>query len=420
MSQQSFADLGVSGAVARALADRGFAAPFAIQTKVIGDVLAGHDVLAKSPTGSGKTLAFMVPLIDRTSAEAPRPAALVLAPTRELATQIVDSTDAIAHARALKICAVYGGVGLEKQAREAAKAHIVVATPGRLEDLLARGAFSLKNVKILVLDEADRMLDMGFRPAVDRIVAKCPKDRQTLFFSATLDGDAGVIAQRYTRDAVRHEHQPPARKAPAIEHRFVRAERDERLDHLVREIGGGGELNLVFVRTKHGADRLVRHLKKRQVQAVAMHGDKSQRQRERALADFEAGRVTTLVATDVAARGIHVDNVAKVINFDPPGQAEDYVHRAGRTGRAGERGVAVTFVGEEHVDDMRTMTRALKLESQFSEAAGPAAQKKQPQRSGNAAPRQGQRPARSGQGRPGGGGPGGGAPKGSGRRPRSG
>ncbi len=422
MSQQSFADLGVSGAVARALADRGFAAPFAIQTKVIGDVLAGHDVLAKSPTGSGKTLAFMVPLIDRTSAEAPRPAALVLAPTRELATQIVESTYAIAHARALKICAVYGGVGLEKQAREAAKAHIVVATPGRLEDLLARGAFSLKNVRILVLDEADRMLDMGFRPAVDRIVAKCPKDRQTLFFSATLDGDAGVIAQRYTRDAVRHEHQPPARKAPAIEHRFVRAERDERLDHLVREIGGGGELNLVFVRTKHGADRLVRHLKKRQVQAVAMHGDKSQRQRERALADFEAGRVTTLVATDVAARGIHVDNVAKVINFDPPGQAEDYVHRAGRTGRAGERGVAVTFVGEEHIDDMRTMTRALKLESQFSEAAGPAPQKKQPQaqRGGNAAPRQGRRPARSGQGRPGGGGSGGGAPKGPRRRPRSG
>jgi len=386
MSQQSFADLGVSSAVARALEDRGFTAPFAIQTKVIGDVLAGRDVLAKSPTGSGKTLAFMVPLIDRTSAEAPRPAALVLAPTRELATQIVESTYAIAHARALKICAVYGGVGLEKQAREAAKAHIVVATPGRLEDLLARGAFSLKNVRILVLDEADRMLDMGFRPAVDRIVAKCPKDRQTLFFSATLDGEAGVIAERYTRDAVRHEHAPPARKAPAIEHRFVRAERDERLDQLVHELGAGGDLNLVFVRTKHGADRLVRHLKKKHVHAVAMHGDKSQRQRERALADFEAGRVTTLVATDVAARGIHVDNVAKVINFDPPGAAEDYVHRTGRTGRAGETGVAVTFVGQEQVADMRTMTRALKLEDQFAAVAGPTPQKAQRQ------------PARAGQG----------------------
>jgi superfamily II DNA/RNA helicase len=423
MSQQSFADLGVSSAVARALEDRGFAAPFAIQTKVIGDVLDGRDVLAKSPTGSGKTLAFMVPTIDRIAAEAQRPAALVLAPTRELATQIVESTYAIAHARALKICAVYGGVGLEKQAREAAKAHIVVATPGRLEDLLSRGAFSLKHVQILVLDEADRMLDMGFRPAVDRIVAKCPKGRQTLFFSATLDGEAGRIAELYTRNAVRHEHTPPAQKTADIEHRFIRVEREERLDMLVHQLEGARDLNLVFVRTKHGADRLVRHLKKKHVDAVAMHGDKSQRQRERALADFEAGRVTTLVATDVAARGIHVDNVARVINYDPPGLAEDYVHRTGRTGRAGDKGVAITFVGSEHVSDMRSMTRTLKLESQFIEAAGDAPVKKQHQKPRGDAPaaKQGQRPARSGQGRPGGGGPGGGggAPKGTGRRRRS-
>ncbi len=435
LSQQSFADLGVSSAVARALEDRGFTAPFAIQTKVIGDVLAGRDVLAKSPTGSGKTLAFMVPVIDRIAAEAPRPAALVLAPTRELATQIVESTYAIAHARALKICAVYGGVGLEKQAREAAKAHIVVATPGRLEDLLSRGAFSLKNVKILVLDEADRMLDMGFRPAVDRVVAKCPKDRQTLFFSATLDGEAGRIALMYTHDAARHEHAPPAQKTADIEHRFVRVERDGRLDQLVGEIGTGYDLNLVFVRTKHGADRLVRHLKGRKVQAAAMHGDKSQRQRERALADFEAGRVTTLVATDVAARGIHVDNVAKVINFDPPGLAEDYVHRTGRTGRAGEQGVAVTFVGTEHLGDMRNMTRTLKLEDQFRTAtAGDPASHDHASRGGSG-PKQGQRPPRQGQGRPrgsgqqgqsfqggrpGNSGSGGNGPTGAGRRRRSG
>ena len=188
MSSQSFADLGVSSAVCTALSQRGFDEPFAIQTKVIGDVLAGRDVLAKSPTGSGKTLAFMVPLIERIEATDPRPSALVLAPTRELATQIVEATYPIAHARALKVKAVYGGVGLEKQAREAAKSHIIVATPGRLEDLLQRRAFSLSAVKILVLDEADRMLDMGFKPAVDRIVAQCPKQRQTLFFSATLDG----------------------------------------------------------------------------------------------------------------------------------------------------------------------------------------------------------------------------------------
>ena len=368
MSQQSFADLGVSKAVQDALTSRGFTAPFAIQSKVIGDVLAGRDVLAKSPTGSGKTLAFMVPLIDRTAAEARRPAALILAPTRELATQIVEATYPLAHARALKIAAVYGGVGLERQAREAAKAHIIVATPGRLEDLLARRAFTLSHVGILVLDEADRMLDMGFRPVVDRIVAKCPRERQTLFFSATLDGEAGRIAALYTQDAVQHEHVPPPRKAADIEHRFVRVEREDRLARLADELGAGRELTLVFVRTKHGADRLAKNLKRRGIEAVAMHGDKSQRQRERALADFERGHVTTLVATDVAARGIHVDSVAKVVNFDPPGQSEDYVHRVGRTGRAGEQGVAVTFVGAEHLADMRAMARALELEKQLAVA----------------------------------------------------
>jgi ATP-dependent RNA helicase RhlE len=390
MSQTSFADLGVSPAVRAALDEGGFAAPFAIQTKVIGDVLAGRDVLAKSPTGSGKTLAFMVPLADRIAAEARRPAALVLAPTRELATQIVESTYRIAHARALKIAAVYGGVGLDAQAREAARAHIVVATPGRLEDLLGRGAFSLNAVRILVLDEADRMLDMGFRPAVDRIVARCPRERQTLFFSATLHGEAGRIAHLYTRDAVRHEHVPPAQRSADIEHRFVRVEREDRVDRLAGEVGGGGELTLVFVRTKHGADRLVRRLRHHDIAAVAMHGDKSQRQRERALADFEGFRVTTLVATDVAARGIHVDNIAKVVNFDPPGQAEDYVHRVGRTGRAGERGVAVTFVGTEHLSDVRAIARRLDLEAQLAEvtADDPPAAVRQVRQGGRRGPAQ--------------------------------
>lgn len=370
MTQQTFADLGVSAAVRTALADAGFESPFAIQTKVIGDVLAGRDVLAKSPTGSGKTLAFMVPLVDRVAAEAARPAALVLAPTRELATQIVESTRNLAHARALRITAVYGGVGLEKQARDAASSHIVVATPGRLEDLLSRGAFDLSQVGILVLDEADRMLDMGFRPAVDRIVARCPADRQTLFFSATLDGEAGRIAGRYTSNAVRHEHTPPPRRGPAIEHHFVRVERADRLSRLAEDLGNGGELTIVFVRTKHGADRLVKGLRRHGIEAAAMHGDKSQRQRERALADFERFAITTLVATDVAARGIHVDNVAKVINFDPPGQAEDYVHRTGRTGRAGERGVALTYVDSERLDDVRALARTLGLGERFAAATG--------------------------------------------------
>ena len=200
MSNQSFADLGVSRAVVSSLSDQGITQPFAIQRDVIGDVLAGRDVLAKSPTGSGKTLAFGVPIVDRIAADARRPAALVLAPTRELATQIVDDLHAIARARALRVTAVYGGVGLVKQAKQAAASHVIVATPGRLEDLLERRAFKLDQIQILVLDEADRMLDMGFRPAVDRIVAACPQARQTLFFSATLDGEAGRIAREYTSD----------------------------------------------------------------------------------------------------------------------------------------------------------------------------------------------------------------------------
>ncbi|UUY05431.1 DEAD/DEAH box helicase [Svornostia abyssi] len=319
------------------------------------------------PTGSGKTLAFGVPIIDRISAEARRPAGLILAPTRELATQIVDELRSIAHARALKITAVYGGVGLQQQGREAAKSHIVVATPGRLEDQLQRGAFSLRNVEVLVLDEADRMLDMGFRPAVDRIVAQCPRDRQTLFFSATLDGDAGRIAKEYTHDAARHEHVPTEVKTAQIEHRFLAVERESRVKALVRELRSERDLALVFVRTKRGADRLVKRLGNEGVNAVSMHGDKSQRQREQALARFESGRVDTLVATDVAARGIDVDGVSHVINFDAPEDREAYVHRIGRTGRAGRTGIGITFVSAEQARDVHQIARDLELHDQFGE-----------------------------------------------------
>jgi ATP-dependent RNA helicase RhlE len=368
MSQQSFADLGVSRAVARALGERGIHAPFPIQELVIADVLAGHDVLAKSPTGSGKTLAFGVPLVDRVAPDAPRPAALVLAPTRELAAQIVDELRPLAAARNLNVSAVYGGVGFEKQTRQARRAHILVATPGRLEDLLQRRAFTLEHVRTLILDEADRMLDMGFRPAVDRIVAQCPAKRQTLFFSATLDGEAGRIARAYTRDAKRHEHTPPKTRTADIEHRFVAVEHVDKLNALVSELGAERERALVFVRTKRGADRLVRRLSNRGVHAVAMHGDKSQSQREKALASFEAGRVDTLVATDVAARGIDVDGISHVINFDPPADREGYVHRIGRTGRAGRTGVGVTFFGSEHVRDLEKLAGQLRLKEEFRAA----------------------------------------------------
>jgi superfamily II DNA/RNA helicase len=362
MNTPSFADLGVTPAVVGSLSKQGITSPFAIQQVVIGDVLAGRDVLAKSPTGSGKTLAFGIPLVQRIAADGPRPAALVLAPTRELATQIVDDIRDIAHIRALRVAAVYGGVGLVKQAQIAARSHVLVATPGRLEDLLARGAFSLDQVQILVLDEADRMLDMGFRPAVDRIVAACRPKRQTLFFSATLDGEAGVIARRYTRDAVVHEHGPRARRAAVdIEHRFLEVAEEHRVEALVRELGRERDLTLVFVRTKHGADRLVKRLGRHGVNAAAMHGNRSQRQREVALARFESGAVDVLVATDVAARGIDVKGISHVINFDPPADGDTYVHRIGRTGRAGSNGVGITLVAAGQRRDVGQMARELGL-----------------------------------------------------------
>src|SRR5215204_7443513 len=303
MNKQSFADLGVSPVVARTLAGRSLESPFPVQASVIPDALAGHDVLVKSPTGSGKTLALGIPLVDRIEATDPRAAALVLAPTRELASQIVEEIREIASARALSVAAVYGGVGFERQIKLARKAHIIVATPGRLEDLIERGAVRLDRVRVLALDEADRMLDMGFRPAVDRIVARVPRQRQTLFLSATLDGEAGRIAAEYTGGARRHEHAP-SRDAPVdIEHRFLSVAHGDKLDSLVHALGGDdGARTLVFVRTKRGADRLVKRLAQRDVEAAAMHGDKSQSQREKALRRFHQGGVAALVATDVAAR----------------------------------------------------------------------------------------------------------------------
>src|SRR3954453_22659084 len=231
----SFADLGLSDAVTSALSARGISDPFPVQSMVVGDVLAGHDVLVKSPTGSGKTLAFGAPMADLIAATDPRPAGLVLAPTRELASQIVDELYDVMHARALSITAVYGGAGIAKQARLAPRAHVLVATPGRLQDLLDRGAVSLANVHMLVLDEADRMLDMGFRPAVDRIVRLTSNDRQTMLFSATLDGEVGRLASKYTTDARRHEHVATAERRGSVDHRFIRVLHERKLDHLVDE-----------------------------------------------------------------------------------------------------------------------------------------------------------------------------------------
>ncbi len=358
---QTFAELGISKPVVRALTARGITAPFPIQNRVIRDVLAGKDVLVQSPTGSGKTLAFGAPLIDRLEPGAQGPAALVLAPTRELASQIVDECQSLAKVRQLRIAAVYGGVGFGPQISAAQRADVIVATPGRLEDLLERGVLKLDRVRVLVLDEADRMLDMGFRPAVDRIVGRTPRSRQALFFSATLEGDAGKIAGAYTSDARRHEHVPAVDHTAETEHRFVRVQHEAKVDALVAELKDAERgLTIVFVRTKRGADRLVKRLKDNYVTAVAMHGDKSQSQREKALARFESGHVDTLVATDVAARGLDIEDLPHVVNFELPWNPQDYVHRIGRTGRAGATGEAISLVCIDEADLLRGVQRLLR------------------------------------------------------------
>ena len=380
MQQSTFAELGVSKPVAGALRARGIERPFAVQQLVIGDVLEGHDVLVESPTGSGKTLAFGIPLVDcvepgrqsRRGGRGPgQPGALVLAPTRELASQIVDELGAIARARGLSITAVYGGAGINPQISAARRADILVATPGRLVDLLDRRAVSLGEVDVLVLDEADRMLDMGFRPVVDRLVALTPEDRQTMLFSATLAGEVDRIAKIYTHQARRHAHRPPQTSRGRVEHRFVKVTRERRTDQLVSELTEQERgRTLVFVRTKRGADRLAKQLSRvATVKVAAMHGDKSQAQRERALSQFESGRIDTLVATDVAARGIDVRDVTHVINFDAPGATEDYVHRVGRTARAGADGVGITFVLEDQVREVVSMVAGLGLHREL-EAGG--------------------------------------------------
>jgi superfamily II DNA/RNA helicase len=367
--QQSFRELGVSPPIVDALAARSIHEPFRIQALVLPDALAGLDVLAKSPTGSGKTLAFAVPIVERTTTADARPSALVLVPTRELAAQVSAELESLVPANGLKVAAVYGGVPLSAQAKRAASAHVLVATPGRLQDLAERRLVDLSHIRVLVLDEADRMLDMGFQPQVDRIVRRLPRNRQTMFFSATLDGAVGELARNYTNSPSRFEAALAEEQDPGeIEHRFVPVTADTKVETLVQHINGSGGLTLVFVRTKRGADKLVQKLARHDVRAVAMHGDMSQGARERALSRFESGKVTTLVATDVAARGLDLDDITHVINFDPPGEDKDYVHRTGRTGRAGRDGKAITLVLPEQQAETSHVARRLGHQAQFEEA----------------------------------------------------
>ena len=363
---QSFASLGVSAEVEHALADRGIVDPFRIQTLVVPEALAGRDILGQAPTGSGKTLAFGLPLVERLSAGEHAPAALVLVPTRELALQVTDELSLLGAPRGIRAGAVYGGTPVASQAKRLRGAHVVVATPGRLNDLVRRRLISLDAIRILVLDEADRMLDMGFLPQVDAIVRVLPKPRQTMLFSATLDGEVGALAHAYTTNPSRFEAELPSQHSDGeVEHRFVAVTAADKIDRLVALLEADRGLALVFVRTKRGADRLAHKLRGHGVEAAAMHGDMTQGARERALQRFRSGRVTTLVATDVAARGLDLEAISHVINYDPPEDSKGYVHRVGRTGRAGRSGQGITLVLPDQQADVSRVANLLGHREQF-------------------------------------------------------
>ena len=364
--QQSFSELGVPTRIVDLLAERDINTPFPIQAHVLRDALAGRDILAKAPTGSGKTLSFAIPIVERLEVGDRRPSTLVLVPTRELASQVALEIASIAPS-GVEVATVYGGVPIHAQAKRARNAHVVVATPGRLNDLLERKAITLDAVRILVLDEADRMLDMGFKPQVDRIVRRLPSSRQTMFFSATLDASVGELAHAYTSDPVRCEAAPIVIEASEeVEHRFVSVNAEDKVSTLAELLREERGVALVFVRTRRGAERLVKKLAFHQVDAVAFHGDLSQGQRERALKRFETGKASTLVATDVAARGLDLVDITHVINFDPPAEHSGYVHRVGRTGRAGRGGVGVTFVLPEQQADVSRVARLAGHTEQFA------------------------------------------------------
>ncbi|HVM20070.1 MAG TPA: DEAD/DEAH box helicase [Egibacteraceae bacterium] len=357
----SFSELGVPRPIVDALSRRGIAAPFPIQAGTLAHALGGRDVCGRAPTGSGKTLAFSIPVAANSARAAGpgRPTALILVPTRELAAQVQQTLQPLAQAMGRRVAAFYGGTAIGHDQRRLRKGiDIAVACPGRLADLVKRGDVRLDRVVTVVIDEADRMADMGFLPEVKRLLDQTASDRQTLLFSATLDGDVDVLIRRYQDHPARVEMA--AERGGDVRHLFWHADATDRV-RVAGEIIEAVSPAIVFTRTKHAADRVTRQLQRRGVTAVAIHGNRSQRQRERALADFGKGRVAALVATDVAARGIHVDNVGVVVHFDPPATDKDYVHRSGRTGRAGANGVVVTLVAPDRRLDVKALQRSLSL-----------------------------------------------------------
>ena len=368
----TFAELGLPEPVVRALDAEGFTEPRPIQAASLPETLRGRDLLGRAQTGSGKTLAFGLALVARLAggrAQARRPRGLVLVPTRELAQQVVDAVEPFAKALHLRQAVVVGGLSMNRQIDTLARGvDLLVATPGRLTDHLNEGTCDLSAVEITAIDEADRMSDMGFLPQVRRILDRTPADGQRLLFSATLDNEVSTLVDRYLHDPVTRAVASAAAPVETMDHHLFLVDRADK-NRIVHEIAAREGRTLFFVRTKHGADRVVKQLRREGVQASALHGGKAQNARNRAIDAFKDGSIPVLVATDVAARGIHVDDVSLVVHVDPPGDPKDYLHRAGRTARGGESGVVVTLVTAEERRDVDTLMRQAGVSPDVADAA---------------------------------------------------
>ena len=362
----TFAELGVPENICRSLENKGILKPFEIQKLTIADGLEGHDICGRAPTGSGKTIAFGIPLIANSKRGEPKhPGSLILAPTRELAEQIFSELRTFAGKT--KIGVVYGGVGYGNQIKSLKQGiDILVACPGRLEDLIEQGFVNLSNVNHVVLDEADRMADMGFMPSVRRLLDQTNSERQTFLFSATLDKDVAKLTREYQTNPIRHEigeETPDIKSAHHLFWKITNANKTEITAEAINAVWPA----IIFCRTRHGSDRLAKRLNKLGIHGVTIHGGKSQNQRSRALADFTKGRVQALIATDVAARGIHVDGVASVIHYDPPEDHKAYIHRSGRTARAGQSGVVLSFVAPDQKKKARRLQHKIDIDQPIME-----------------------------------------------------
>ena len=360
----SWSALGVPERIVAGLLARDITSPFPVQAATLPDALQGHDICGKAPTGSGKTLAFGIALALKVEKSKPgRPQGLVLVPTRELAAQVAKEVSMLCSGSDIRVAAVYGGAGYGPQVKAARAASIVVATSGRLEDLIKRRDLDLGAVALAVIDEADRMADMGFMPAVKRIMRAVSKSRQTLLFSATLDGDVDALIKEFQNSPKKHQIAA-AENAGEIDHLFWNVGREDRT-RMVSEIATHYERAIVFCRTKHGSDRLAKNLDSMGMSTCVIHGNRSQAQREKALEQFRRGKATVMVATDVAARGIHIDAVPVVIHFDLPEDPKDYIHRSGRTGRAGQKGVVISLIDKSMRRSTGQLTKGMKFEVNY-------------------------------------------------------